>query len=349
MHQARATRRHQDERQRRPRRRRAGRHAEGRAHRRARHASTRRRRTIYTGAQVYDNIFSKLIDLDDATGSSSACWPPIGTPTTTRRGCSTWCDNVTFHNGETFTADDVKYTFERILDPKTASVVLPAVRRRSRRVEVASPTQVIFHLKSPFGPFLTNLANNGEIVNQKAIEAKDPARNPVGTGPFKFVEWVQGDHITLEKYDGYFKAGQARTSTGSTSSSCWSTRAGSTALRAGRAQLGRRGSAAAAARRSRRDPSFTYVDSATAGHPGLPGDEHRARRRSTTRLVRQAVAWALDRTQIRDVAYFGRRRGRRSRRCRRDPPWYDGADPRRHARPRQGQGSCCRRPGTRTA
>ena len=44
-------------------------------------------------------------------------------------------------------------------------------------------------------------------MNQKAIESADPARKPVGTGPFEFVEWVQGDHITLKKNDNYFKAG----------------------------------------------------------------------------------------------------------------------------------------------
>ena len=72
-------------------------------------------------------------------------------------------------------------------------------------VEATTPTQVTFNLKAPFGPFLTNLANNGQIVNQKAIESPAPARNPVGTGPFKFVEWVQGDHVTLERKDAYFK------------------------------------------------------------------------------------------------------------------------------------------------
>ena len=88
-------------------------------------------------------------------------------------------DNATFHNGETFTADDVKYTFERILDPKTASSYSP-LYDTIKSVEVASPTQVVFHLKSPFGPFLSNLANNGEIVNQKAIEAADPGAQPRG-------------------------------------------------------------------------------------------------------------------------------------------------------------------------
>jgi peptide/nickel transport system substrate-binding protein len=99
------------------------------------------------------------------------------------------------------------YTFERILDPKTASSYAPLYNAISK-VEATGPTQVTFHLKTAFGPFLSNLANNGEIVNQKAIESKDPSRNAVGTGPFEFVEWVQGDHITLKKNDSYFLSGK---------------------------------------------------------------------------------------------------------------------------------------------
>ena len=163
--------------------------------------------TIYTGAQVYDNIFSKLIDLDENNefyGVLATKWEQT-TPTT-------WvfdlAEGVTFHNGEPFTSADVKYTFERILDPKTASGYSPLYDVIDT-VEATSPTQVTFNLKRAFGPFLSNLANNGEIVNQKAIEApRSPARNPVGTGPFKFVEWVQGDHITLEKNPDYFKDGK---------------------------------------------------------------------------------------------------------------------------------------------
>jgi hypothetical protein len=45
-------------------------------------------------------------------------------------------------------------------------------------------------------------------VNQAAIEAKDPSRNAVGIGPFEFVEWVQGDHLTLKKNDSYFESGK---------------------------------------------------------------------------------------------------------------------------------------------
>ena len=161
--------------------------------------------SIYTGAQVYEGIFSKLIDMD-ASGKFvpdlASSWKQTD-PTTWTFNLVT---NATFHNGEKFTSADVKYTFERILDPKTASAYA-GLYAQIASVDANDPAVAVFHLKSPFGPFLTNLATNGEIVNKKAIESGDPARNPVGTGPFSFVEWVQGDHIALKKNPTYFKAG----------------------------------------------------------------------------------------------------------------------------------------------
>ena len=76
--------------------------------------------TIYTGAQVYEHIFSKLIDFDGAGNfvpDLATSWEQVDD--------KTWkfnlVTNATFHNGEPFTSADVKYSFERILDPKTAS------------------------------------------------------------------------------------------------------------------------------------------------------------------------------------------------------------------------------------
>jgi peptide/nickel transport system substrate-binding protein len=161
--------------------------------------------SVYTGAQVYDNIFSKLLTIDP----SGSFVPRLATKWTAT-DATTWTvdlvDSAYFHNGEKFTSADVKYTFERILNPKTASAYT-ALYTAIASIETPTPTQVVFKLKTPYGPFLTNLANNGEIVNQKAIESSDPARKPVGTGPFQFVEWVQGDHITLKRFDKYFEAG----------------------------------------------------------------------------------------------------------------------------------------------
>jgi peptide/nickel transport system substrate-binding protein len=256
--------------------------------------------TIYTGAQVYDNIFNKLIDLDVSNkfyGQLATAWNAPDD--------KTWVfdlvDNATFHNGETFGPDDVVYTFNRILDPKTASSYAPLYNAIDK-VEATGPTQVTFHLKTSFGPFLSNLANNGEIVNQVAIESKDPSRNAVGTGPFEFVEWVQGDHITLKKNDSYFLSGkpyldeilfrfllvdQSRVDALQSGDLNWSDAVPLQQLNT-----------------LKSDPAYNYVTSATAGIPDYiamntvkpPFDD---------KLVRQAVYWALDRDAIRQVAYFG--------------------------------------------
>ena len=277
---------------------------------------------IYTGAQVYDNIFSKLIDI----GPDQQFYGVLATKWT-QNDDRTWTfdlvPNATFHNGEKFTADDVKYTFERILDPKTASGYAPLYTAIDG-VEVASPTQAIFHLKTPFGPFLTNLSNNGEIVNQKAIESgKDPARNPVGTGPFQFVEWAQGDHVTLKRYPGYFKKGrpfldgvefrflpvdQGRVDALASGELDWSDAIPLQQLTT-----------------LKTDPRFNYVTSALAGIPdylamnvSAPPFDNKA--------LRQAVAWALDRDEIRTVAYFGAGETG-SEEVPTGSKWYDGQDP----------------------
>ena len=252
--------------------------------------------TIYTGAQVYDNIFNKLIDLDPSNtfyGQLATAWNATDE--------KTWVfdlvDTATFHNGEKFGPADVVYTFERILDPKTASSYAPLYNAISK-VEATGLTQVTFHLKTPFGPFLSNLANNGEIVNQKAIESKDPARNAVGTGPFEFVEWVQGDHLTLKKNDSYFLSGKP-----SLDGIEFQFLPVNQSLRSGDLNW----SDAVPLQQLttlKSDPSFNYVTSATAGIPDYIA-LNTAKPPFNDKLVRQAVYWALDRDEIRQVAYFG--------------------------------------------
>jgi len=277
--------------------------------------------TIYTGAQVYDNIFSKLIDLDENNefyGVLATKWQQTS-PTT-------WvfdlADGVTFHNGEPFTSADVKYTFERILDPKTASGYSPLYDVIDS-VEATTPSQVTFKLKTAFGPFLSNLANNGEIVNQKAIEAADPARNPVGTGPFKFVEWVQGDHITLEKNPDYFRDGKPYLD-GVEFKFLPVDQSRIESLRAGELdwidavplqQLTALST----------DPSFTYVTNPTAGIPDFLS-LNTAKAPFNDPLVREAIALAVDKNQIRDIAYFGAGEVG-SMEVPSGSPWFGGADP----------------------
>ncbi|QQO11326.1 glutathione ABC transporter substrate-binding protein [Breznakiella homolactica] len=112
--------------------------------------------------------------------------------------------NVKFHNGEVLKASDVKFTFERMLEKKAPGAFLIGALDR---IEVTGDYSFKMILKYPFGPFLTHLAHTATaIVNEKAVRAAGDNynRNPVGTGPFKFVEWRSGDSITLERFDDYF-------------------------------------------------------------------------------------------------------------------------------------------------
>ncbi len=127
---------------------------------------------------------------------------------------STWSDpqtlvvdlreGVTFHNGEAFTADDVKYTFDRLATPDLPSEYPPRLVKLDS-LEVASPTQVVFHLKSPDATFIDLLADI-DIIS-KSVPADQLATTPVGTGPFSYVEWLPGESLRFAKYPGYYEAG----------------------------------------------------------------------------------------------------------------------------------------------
>jgi len=255
---------------------------------------------VYTSLQVLDNIFSKLITMDE-TGKFvpelAKTWKQNDPLTYTFDLVS----NATFHNGEKFTATDVKYTFERIANPKTASSYASAYTS-IKTIEVKSPTQVVFHLSTPFAPLLTNLAQNGEIVNKKAIESADSARKPVGTGPFIFVEWVQGDHVTLKKNPNYFVAGkpyldqvvfkflavdQSRIEALQSGQLDWVDAIPLNQLTA-----------------LKKNSAYTYTTSTQAGIPDFLAF-NTSKAPFNNKALRQAVAAAVDRKEILSIAYFG--------------------------------------------
>ena len=181
---------------------------------------------IYTGAQVYDNIFSKLIDID----TDGSFYGVLATQWNATDDVTWVFDLVpdgSFHNGEPFTPADVVYTFQRIADPATASayaglfVADRSVTATGRRPGDVPPEGAVRAV--PHQPRQQRRDRQPEGDRER----RDPSRNPVGTGPFKFVEWVQGQHVKLEKNPDYFKPASRR-STPSSSASCSSTRAAST-------------------------------------------------------------------------------------------------------------------------
>ena len=114
---------------------------------------------------------------------------------------------VQFHNGEKFDADAVKYSLERHLNANGSF-------RRSEigamdHVEVVDPQTVRVVMKQAFSPFIAILTDRaGMMLPPKAAETggKDFGLHPVCAGPFRFVERVAQDHITLERFPGYWDA-----------------------------------------------------------------------------------------------------------------------------------------------
>lgn len=154
---------------------------------------------LYSSMQVYQNIFHKLVNVDadfEFIPGLAASW--------TQDDEMTWTlelvDNAVFHNGEPFTASDVKFSFDRL--PEHANGIFVQAWKET---EVLDTHRVRFHLSQPYGAVLATLAAIGDMVNEKAVNAADPKLEPVGTGPYRMTEWVKDDHITLQRWDQFFK------------------------------------------------------------------------------------------------------------------------------------------------
>lgn len=114
-------------------------------------------------------------------------------------------EGVTFHNGETFTADDVIFSMQRAIEsPNTGHIVGMIDADGFEKID---DNTLRIKTSEPFGPFLAHLAHPASsISNQKAVEeaGDDVDIKPVGTGPYKFVSWDRGDRVTLERFDDYW-------------------------------------------------------------------------------------------------------------------------------------------------
>lgn len=107
---------------------------------------------------------------------------------------------VTFHNGKPLTSGDVKYTFDSIASPELRSPLRGAVDKISA-IDAPDPLTVVFRAREPFYTFMGNLPAIGIIPSGAGSEIID---SPIGTGPYRFVSYKEGDVVRLEANRDYW-------------------------------------------------------------------------------------------------------------------------------------------------
>jgi peptide/nickel transport system substrate-binding protein len=114
---------------------------------------------------------------------------------------------VRWHDGEPFTADDVLFTYRTIIDPKTPTAYAGDFEQ-VKHAEVVDPLTFRVTYHRPFAPALASWGLGilpKHLLAGTDITASPLARHPVGTGPYRFVEWKTGTEIVLAANDDYFE------------------------------------------------------------------------------------------------------------------------------------------------
>ncbi|MGH3658460.1 MAG: ABC transporter substrate-binding protein, partial [Micromonosporaceae bacterium] len=161
------------------------------------------RATAFQTVQTMGLVYDTLLDTDD----DGKLVPSLATKWDTsdpKKITFTLRDDVTFHNGEKFTAADAEATLTRNLDPKTGSVVTSTIGSISA-VKATGDHTLVIDLKQPDTALLTALTYTGNSILSKAdIDAGRVGKKVNGTGAFRWKKWKQGQKLTLTGNKNYW-------------------------------------------------------------------------------------------------------------------------------------------------
>ncbi len=247
---------------------------------------------------VYQNVFEGLTRVDQ----NGAVQPGLATDWTISEDGLTYtftlADGVTFHDGSTFDAEDVKFTFDRILGPDSVNAHREFYEVIDS-VTVIDPLTVELKLSRQIGNFLFDLGR-GDAVIVAPESADNNASEPIGTGPFAFVQWDRGSRVILERYEPYW--GEAPALTRATYLFIGDTAAMTSALLAGDID-GTNNFGQEALAVFEGNPQFTVLVGSTEGETILATNNQKTP--FDNLKVRQAMAHAIDRDAIIEGATYG--------------------------------------------
>ena len=248
---------------------------------------------------VYANIFEGLTGV----APDGSIVPLLAKSWDTSADGKTWTfhlhDGVKFHDGTTMDSADVKFSLDRAMAPDSANAQ-KALFAGIDKVEATDPLTVTITLKNPDGNFPFNLSwGDAVIVAPQSIA--DEANHPVGTGPFKFVDWVKGDRVDIERNPDYW--GEKPALAKATFRFISDPQAAFAAMMSGDLDAFPNYPAPETLDQFKADPRFKVIVGSTEGETILAMNNKKPPLDNVK--VREAIAHAINRKDIIDGAMFG--------------------------------------------
>jgi peptide/nickel transport system substrate-binding protein len=150
------------------------------------------------------NVFDTLTVLDSETGAPR---PLLATEWSSSEDGKTFVvklrDDVTYHSGRPFTAEDVVFTLEQVKVPENASQMRPVVMAYTS-IAATGTHEVTITSDQPVEPRVFDVFQLAVVLDRESMAGLADGTQVIGTGPFRWVEWVPGASIRLERNEDYW-------------------------------------------------------------------------------------------------------------------------------------------------
>ncbi len=249
---------------------------------------------------VYANIYEGLVKVD----STGGFLPGLANGWSVSADGLVYTFNlrkgVTFHNGETFDSSVAKWNLERAAKPESGNPH-PEYFSGIDIIETSGSLTLVIRLKAVDALFIAHMAE-GDAVMLPMKGGVDAKSNPIGTGPFKFVKWVRGDRVEMARFEGYWNPILPYLD-GVIFRFISDPAAQIAALKAGDIDVIGSVAAPESAMMLEKDKRFKVYAGTTTGEVIMSTNNKVAP--FDNRLVRQAMAHAIDRQAVIELVMFG--------------------------------------------